>query len=132
MDAVFFIPLPLHSMSFNSVLLKTSHSLLGIQVMLVVNSLLRRYVSLKDWDISRSPVSLCSLMLMKGNHFLHTVKGNRWCHSSAVEFKQSDNLYSRSSSWVKLFLGSSMEGLFGFYSCITNQYFEKLFLSFLQ
>jgi len=34
---------------------------------------------------------------MKGNHFLHTVKGNRWCHSSAVEFKQSDNLYSRSS-----------------------------------
>lgn len=97
-----------------------------------MNSALRRYVSVKDWDISRSPVSLCSLMLMKGNHFLHTVKRNRWCHSSAVEFKQSDNLYSRSSWWVKPFLGSSMEGLFVFYLLITIKYLEKLFLSFLQ
>lgn len=121
-----------YSKTFNSILLKNAHSLLGIGVMLVMNSVLRRYVSLKDWDISRSPVSLCSLMLMKGNHFLHTVKGNRWCHSSAVEFKQSDNLYSRSSSWVKLFLSSSMEGLFVFHLLITIQYFEKLFLSFLQ
>lgn len=93
--SLFFFPL-CYSKSFNSILLKTSHFLLGIRVMLVMNSVIRRYVSLKDWDISRSPVSLCSLMLMKGNHFLHTVKGNRWCHSSAVEFKQSDNLYSRS------------------------------------
>lgn len=49
--------------------------LLGIGVMFAMNSVIRRYVSGKDWDISRSPVSLCSLMLMKGNHFLHTVKG---------------------------------------------------------
>lgn len=124
---IFFFPC--YSKTFNSILLKNSHSLLEIRVMLVMNSALRRYVSLKDWDISRSPVSLCSLMLMKGNHFLHTVKGNRWCHSSAVEFKQSDNLYSRSSSWVKLVLGSNMD-LFVFYLLITIQYFEKLFLSF--
>lgn len=31
-----------------------------------------------------------------------------------------------------LFLGRSMEGLFGFYLFTTIQYFEKLFLSFLQ
>lgn len=123
---------PCYSKTFNSILLKTSHYLLGIRIMLVMNSVLRRYVSVKDWGISRSPVSLCSLMLMKGNHFLHTVKGNRWCHSSAAEFKQSDNLYSRSSSRVKLFLGSSMEGLFVFYLLTTIQYLEKLFLSFLK
>lgn len=98
----FFILFPCYLKIFNRIN-SNPPILLGIGVMFAMNSVTRRYVSGKDWDISRSPVSLCSLMLMKGNHFLHTVKGNRWCHSSAVEFKQSDNLYSRSSSWVKFF-----------------------------
>lgn len=52
-----------------STLLKHSHSLLGTQAMVVMNPVLRRYVAVKDRDISSSPVSLCSLMLMKGNLF---------------------------------------------------------------
>lgn len=96
----------------------------------VVSSVFRRCVSVKDWDISRPPVSLCSLMLMKGNHFLHTVKGNRWCHSSAVEFKQSDNLYSRSSSRVKPFLGTSMEGYLGFIYLLLSKILRSCFFPF--
>lgn len=49
---VFLLFLTPHSKTSNSILLKNSHSLLGIQAVLVMNSVLGRYVSVKDRDIS--------------------------------------------------------------------------------
>lgn len=45
--------------------------------MVVMNPVLRRYVAVKDRDISSSPVSLCSLMLMKGNLFFFFAHSER-------------------------------------------------------